>query len=46
MFFTNMNIMLPYVTYDNTMNNMDIVMNNYDNSFKFNTNINYNITIY
>jgi hypothetical protein len=42
MLYTNMNIMLPYVTYDNTMNNMDIMMNNYDNSY--NANIN-NITI-
>ena len=42
MLYTNMNIMLPYITYDNTMNNMDIMMNNYDNSY--NANIN-NITI-
>lgn len=42
MLYTNMNIMLPYVTYDDTMNNMDIMMNNNGNSY--NTNINY-ITI-
>ena len=36
MLYTNMNIMLPYVTYDNTMNNMDIMMNNYDNSYDAN----------
>ena len=38
MLYTNMNIMLPYVTYDNTMNNMDIMMNNYDNSYNANIN--------